>query len=95
MQSLQRVGIDVRVALLLRSAGSCWYCGIPLTIRTVTADHLIIPVRHGGQLAFNNLVASCRSCNRAKGSQSLAAFRLQRGGEVFWGERLSAKEERP
>jgi len=91
MQSLQQVGIDVRVALLLRSAGACWYCGVPLTMGTVTADH-VVPVHHGGQAVLDNLVASCRDCNAAKGDKSLEAFRRQRGGKVFWGEKLQESQ---
>jgi len=89
MQSLQQVRMDVRVAVLLRSAGACWYGGVPLTMSTVTLDHRV-PVRHGGQTVLDNLVASCRTCNVAKDHLSLEAFRRQRGGTVFWGEKLQS-----
>lgn len=85
MRSLQRGAVDVRVALLLRSGGRCWYCGIQLTLATMTADH-VIPVHGGGTATLDNLLACCPSCNVAKGTLSLDAFRARRGGPTFWGE---------
>ena len=85
LHSLQQVGVDLRVALLLRSGGRCWYCGTFLTLATMTADHLV-PVQRGGQAVLDNLVAACRACNTAKGTLSLDIFRARRGGTPFWGE---------
>ena len=86
MRGLQQVGVDVRVGLLMRSGGCCWYCGDPLTLATVTADH-VQPVHAGGRTAIDNLVSCCRPCNTAKGTSSLEVFRRQCGGTLFWGER--------
>ena len=86
MRSLGQVYVDVRVALLLRHAWCCFYCGSALTMTTLTADH-IKPVLRGGEPTLDNLVAACRPCNTAKGDLSLDAFRARRGGARFWGER--------
>lgn len=85
MHSLTQVGPDVRVVLFIKSGGGCYYCGTPLTLATLTADH-IQPVRLGGCAILDNLVAACRLCNTAKGSLTLDAFRARRGGKPFWGE---------
>ena len=92
MQSLQRCAPDMRVLLLVRSHGACWYCGTPLTLRTVTADH-IVPVQQGGQAVLENMVASCSACNREKGHRSLDEFRQWRGVAEFWGEAERSKRE--
>ena len=86
MRSLQQIGVDLRVALLLRSGGCCWYCGTTLTLATVTADH-VVSVHCGGVTGLDNLVACCRPCNTAKGELSLDVFRARHEGRVFWGER--------
>ena len=85
MRSLQQVGVDVRVVLLVRSHGCCWYCGAPLTLSRMTADH-VQPVSMGGKAVLDNLVACCSACNVAKGALALESFRRQCGGGVFWGE---------
>ena len=89
MQSLRQTAPDMRVVLLMRSRGGCWYCGATLTLRTVTADH-IVPVQQGGQAVLENMVASCAACNREKGHKSLDEFRHGRGITAFWGERRDA-----
>lgn len=92
MHTLQRCAPDMRVLLLMRSHGACWYCGTPLTLRTVTADH-IVPVQQGGQAVLENMVASCSACNREKGHRSLDEFRQWRGVAEFWGEAERSKRE--
>ena len=57
-----------RANILLRDEDTCQYCG--KHSRELTLDH-IIPRSRGGQSTWENLVASCRSCNGKKGSRLL------------------------
>ena len=93
MMGLQQVGVDVRVALLLRTGGGCWYCGNPLTMASVTVDH-VVPLARGGNPVFDNLVACCNECNTAKGQSTLEEFRRRRGGRRFWGEHRAGESPR-
>lgn len=57
-----------RSNILLRDEDTCQYCG--KRTRELTLDH-VIPRSRGGQSTWENLVASCRSCNGKKGSRLL------------------------
>lgn len=57
-----------RANILLRDEETCQYCG--KHTRDLTLDH-IIPRSRGGQSTWENLVASCRSCNGKKGNRLL------------------------
>ena len=54
----------------------CTYCGVELTRRTVTREHVVPRCRGGG--AGDNLVPACGPCNRAKADRTLLQFLLQR-----------------
>ena len=54
-----------RKAVLARDAWTCQYCGSRKP--GLTVDH-IIPRSRGGKSVWENIVASCASCNRRKGS---------------------------
>lgn len=56
---------SMRKAVAERCGWRCVYCGIPLTTRSLTIDH-IQPLRHGGDDAEDNLTAACRPCNSRK-----------------------------
>ena len=59
--------ILTRRNLLVRDNHQCQYCETkkgPLTI-----DH-VMPKNRGGGDAWDNLVAACQTCNRAKGSRT-------------------------
>lgn len=59
-----------RRAKILRAANyRCFYCGAPATI----GEHYIA-LTNGGTDTEDNLVASCRPCNQAKGTQTPEAF---------------------
>lgn len=70
----------------------CWYCGMELVDRwgtlnpdgedSATIDHFV-PLSRGGTNALDNLVPACRSCNGAKGSQTVEEFRYTCRREVF------------
>jgi 5-methylcytosine-specific restriction protein A len=47
----------------------CHYCGVQLTAKTATMDH-ILPVSRGGCSTKGNVVASCKACNTAKRDHS-------------------------
>lgn len=54
-------------AILTRDKYTCQYCGIKLTNKTGTKDH-IIPESKGGPSTWENLVASCKRCQEKKGN---------------------------
>lgn len=70
----------------VRTNGHCWYCGDPLPRDVMTLDHLV-PLALGGRHHLDNVVASCKPCNNAKGQLSLTAYRTRCGEKPFWGER--------
>lgn len=55
----------------------CAYCGVRLTRRTMTRDH-VIPASRGGTSEPSNLVPCCEPCNRAKANRSLLRFLVRR-----------------
>jgi len=57
-----------RSNILLRDEETCQYCG--KRSRDLTLDH-ILPRSRGGQSTWENLVASCKTCNGKKGSHLL------------------------
>lgn len=63
---------ELRSAVFARDNYTCTYCG--KRGARLEADH-IIPVRHGGETSMGNLATACFSCNRSKGSKSLAEWR--------------------
>jgi 5-methylcytosine-specific restriction endonuclease McrA len=54
-----------RKAVLARDAWTCQYCGSRKP--GLTVDH-VIPRSRGGKSIWTNIVASCATCNRRKGS---------------------------
>jgi 5-methylcytosine-specific restriction endonuclease McrA len=54
-----------RKAVLARDAWTCQYCGSRKP--GLTVDH-VIPRSRGGKSVWENIVASCATCNRRKGS---------------------------
>ncbi len=63
-----------RANILLRDDETCQYCG--KRGRDLTLDH-IIPRSRGGQSTWENLVASCKSCNGKKGSHLLKEVNMR------------------
>ncbi len=58
--------------IYLRDKKQCQYCGIGLSLREATVDH-VIPKINGGQLG--PLLLCCVRCNREKGANTLEDFR--------------------
>ena len=52
-----------RRTVFARDNYTCQYCGT--TTKEMTIDH-VIPKRHGGGAAWDNLVCCCRKCNMRK-----------------------------
>lgn len=52
-----------------RDAGTCAYCGKPVTYPAATLDH-VLPLCQGGESTWDNLVCCCTSCNQRKGNRT-------------------------
>jgi 5-methylcytosine-specific restriction endonuclease McrA len=62
-----------RKAVLARDAWTCQYCGSRKP--GLTVDH-VIPRSRGGESIWENIVASCASCNRRKGNRLPREIRM-------------------
>ena len=67
--SSSSISAALRQLVIERAESKCEYCLIPeaFSIYSHEVDH-IIAVKHGGPTIAENLVLSCLSCNRHKGS---------------------------
>ena len=66
-----------RERVWMRSGGLCAYCGMPLSVREMTMDH-VVPRSRGGESRVANLVAACATCNVAKGARTAEEFLAER-----------------
>src|SRR5438067_3730775 len=57
-----------RRTVFARDDYTCQYCGS--AAKDLTIDH-VVPKRHGGPTAWENLVCSCRRCNMKTGDEML------------------------
>jgi 5-methylcytosine-specific restriction endonuclease McrA len=55
--------------LFNRDNWQCQYCSVQLHWQSITIDH-VLPSSRGGQTSWKNCVASCKSCNKRKGSKT-------------------------
>ena len=62
-----------RKAVLARDGWTCQYCGSGRP--GLTVDH-VIPRSRGGESVWENIVASCASCNRRKGNRMPHEIRM-------------------
>ena len=77
------VPLDVMSAVLDRDNRTCVYCNIP--DQEIEFDHAI-PLTLGGNETAENIVVSCRKCNRQKGRKTLSqyiAWRADNGLPVY------------
>lgn len=58
-----------RTNVLARDDLECQYCGVSLTGREATLDH-VVPRSQGGKTTWENVVCCCVSCNRRKGGRT-------------------------
>jgi 5-methylcytosine-specific restriction endonuclease McrA len=70
-KKIKRVALKQKI--LDKTNGKCIYCGMVLTVESMTTDH-IIPISHGGDNGLDNLVPSCLRCNNLKGSMTFDEF---------------------
>lgn len=68
---------QLRKDLSERDGSHCHYCGKKLIIKSgksgTQIDH-VIPVTKGGKDELDNLVLSCKGCNRRKGNKDYDDF---------------------
>jgi 5-methylcytosine-specific restriction endonuclease McrA len=55
--------------LWVRDGGRCQYCGVPLTRREATWEH-VLPRARGGRACWENIVLACVPCNQRKGCRT-------------------------
>jgi hypothetical protein len=53
--------------VFLRDEYKCQYCGVNVTHRTATLDH-VLPQSHGGKSSWDNCTTACSNCNSKKGN---------------------------
>lgn len=66
------VWMQTRVRIFERDDFTCHYCGARGV--ALECDH-VVPVSQGGSSNGDNLVTSCRDCNRSKGARTPAQWR--------------------
>jgi len=73
-----------RKNILLRDRYTCQFCSRILPAHELTIDH-VIPRSRGGHADWDNVVASCQSCNTTKGDRlpEEAGLRLLRPPRPF------------
>lgn len=59
--------------LLEEASGACIYCGHPLKLDSMEADH-IVPRSAGGENCYSNKICSCPICNAEKADRSVEEF---------------------
>ena len=65
-----------RKNIYARDNGRCVYCGVKVSLSNFTLDH-VIPKSQGGGFCWENIVASCSSCNNHKGNKRWKAGELK------------------
>lgn len=53
--------------IFLRDEYHCQYCGVEVTRKTATLDH-VLPQSHGGRSIWENCTTACSDCNSKKGN---------------------------
>ena len=60
------------------SLGLCHYCQRKFAFKQLTLDH-VVPLSRGGTTSPGNVVPACRSCNKAKGTDTPVDLILSEG----------------
>ena len=73
-QGMNWIRQEKRLAIYIRDAFACVYCGqcaddgVKLSL-----DH-VVPVSSGGDNSASNLITACMSCNASRGDQNIFSF---------------------
>ena len=62
--------------LVLRDGGKCQYCGVNVSLKTSTIDH-VVPKSRGGKHSWENVVLACAKCNQKKADKMPDIFYLK------------------
>ena len=62
-----------REIILGKTGGVCFWCEVPLTLKTITIDH-IIPLKMKPNLGLKNKLPACLPCNNDKGGTHPLAY---------------------
>jgi len=71
---IKRINVRAQLSrrnLFLRDHGSCQYCGMQVSLKTGTIDH-VVPRSKGGLHTWENVVIACIPCNQKKGSRLIS-----------------------
>lgn len=81
-----------RKKVYAKCKGHCAYCGRPITLEEMTADH-VVPKAAGGSNKISNLLPCCRECNSSKANSSLSQYRTE--VNIKWKEMRSPVTRNP
>lgn len=63
---------DMKRKIIKKSDERCAHCGKPISVKTMTVEH-VIPISKGGTNELENLVALCECCNKEKSNKVVNA----------------------
>lgn len=72
LHEYQKPKTTVRVSrrnVYLRDGFRCQYCGVSVTEKTATLDH-VTPISKGGKSTWTNLSTACKKCNWSKSDKT-------------------------
>lgn len=69
--------------VFLRDEYLCQYCGVGVTSKTATLDH-VLPVSHGGKTTFENSCCACATCNANKGNDKKIKPKIPPHKPTYW-----------
>lgn len=75
MVDRRRLSKAERQMIYDKMGGYCAYCGTPIALKAMQADH-IVPLKKGGVDEVRNMLPACRSCNHYKSTLTVEQFRV-------------------
>lgn len=76
MSARRKLSTAARARLHARFDGRCGYCGEPVSLRAMHADH-VDAVYRGGSSEEPNFLPACRTCNLRKETHDVEGFRRE------------------